>query len=257
MTATSVQKEDMEAMAVMKKMIMTLLVVTLVLCCTAAALAESVNVHIIGNCNVRSSPSLNGTILGSVSDGSTLKGSGEVRTDKRGVDWFNVTYKGKKGWVSSKYAYTSKSSGKSSKTTKYVVGDTGKSNVHTGPGLNYKIIGVLHVDESARYLNKTSVDGRGVVWYKISWDGRNAWVSSKYTCIDGKGKSSGTVIADGGDCHVRTGPALGYKSIGVLYEDEEASFRGKTSTDDRGVLWYRINWEGRTGWVSSKYASLY
>ena len=60
-------------------------------------------------------------------------------------------------------------------------GDSGKSNVRTGPGLGYKSIGVLHRGEEARYLGKTSTDDRGVVWYKIEWNGRNAWVSSRYT----------------------------------------------------------------------------
>ena len=63
----------------------------------------------------------------------------------------------------------------------YITGNTGKSNVRTGPGLNYKSLGTLHKDESARYLHETSVDDRGVTWYKIRWNGREAWVSSRYT----------------------------------------------------------------------------
>ena len=60
-------------------------------------------------------------------------------------------------------------------------GDSGKSNVRTGPGRDYKSIGVLHKDEDAKYLGKTSTDERGVVWYKIRYNGRDAWVSSMYT----------------------------------------------------------------------------
>ena len=33
-----------------------------------------------------------------------------------------------------------------------------------------------------RFLGDTSVDGRGIPWYKIKWNGRDAWVSSRYTC---------------------------------------------------------------------------
>ena len=65
--------------------------------------------------------------------------------------------------------------------SRYITGYSGKSNVRTGPGREYRSIGVLHRDEDARYLGKTSTDERGVVWYKIRWDGRDAWVSSKYT----------------------------------------------------------------------------
>lgn len=60
-------------------------------------------------------------------------------------------------------------------------GESGKSNVRTGPGLAYKSIGVLHPGEEAKFLGKTSTDDRGVVWYKIEWNGRSAWVSSRYT----------------------------------------------------------------------------
>jgi len=63
----------------------------------------------------------------------------------------------------------------------YITGHSGKSNVRTGPGLAYRSLGTLHKDESARYLHETSVDDRGVTWYKIRWNGREAWVSSRYT----------------------------------------------------------------------------
>ena len=65
--------------------------------------------------------------------------------------------------------------------SKYIEGDDGKSNVRTGPGLQYKSIGVLHIGEEAKYLGKTATDDRGVLWYKIRWNGRDAWVSSRYT----------------------------------------------------------------------------
>ena len=64
---------------------------------------------------------------------------------------------------------------------KYITGYSGKSNVRTGPSRDYRSIGVLHRDEDARYLGKTATDERGVVWYKIRWNGRDAWVSSMYT----------------------------------------------------------------------------
>ena len=65
--------------------------------------------------------------------------------------------------------------------SRYIEGDSGKSHVRTGPGLHYKAIGVLHKGEDAKYLGKTAVDDRGVTWYKIRWNGRDAWVSSRYT----------------------------------------------------------------------------
>lgn len=64
---------------------------------------------------------------------------------------------------------------------RYIEGDDGKSHVRTGPGLDYEAIGVLHRGEDARYLGETAIDDRGVLWYKIKWNGKSAWVSSRYT----------------------------------------------------------------------------
>ena len=58
---------------------------------------------------------------------------------------------------------------------------TGDTNVRTGPGLKYRSIGVLHKGDETRYLGKHATDDRGVVWYKVDWNGRSAWVSSRYT----------------------------------------------------------------------------
>lgn len=63
----------------------------------------------------------------------------------------------------------------------YIEGNDGKSHVRTGPGLDYHEIGVLHRGEEARYLGESAVDDRGVVWYKIRWNHRDAWVSSRFT----------------------------------------------------------------------------
>ena len=63
----------------------------------------------------------------------------------------------------------------------YIEGDNGKSYVRTGPGLDYKSLGVLHRGDDARYLHETAIDERGVLWYKIRFNGKSAWVSSRYT----------------------------------------------------------------------------
>lgn len=137
-----------------------------------------------GSVNLRSGAGLGYKSLRTIGKGVTLSWD-KQSTDSRGVTWYRVTYKGTTGWISSKYAKKGGSGGGSGGGfgSMQVVGDSGKSNVHTGPGLAYDTIGVLHVGESALYLNATSVDDRGVVWFKISWKGKDAWVSSRYTLL--------------------------------------------------------------------------
>ena len=67
------------------------------------------------------------------------------------------------------------------------------------------------------------------------------------------GKANFKIGAVTGDTHVRKGPGLKYKSIGILHNGDEAKYLGKRATDNRGIDWYKIEWNGRTAWVSSMY----
>lgn len=59
-----------------------------------------------------------------------------------------------------------------------------------------------------------------------------------------------------GDVNIRTGPGREYAIVGMIRADSTASYQGESRTDERGVVWYRIAWDGKEGWVSSKYAEL-
>ena len=41
----------------------------------------------------------------------------------------------------------------------------------------------------------------------------------------------------------------------MLHRDEEAKYLKATATDERGAVWYKIDWRGRAGWVSSRYTA--
>lgn len=152
---------------------------------------------------------------------------------------------------------------------RYVVASGGETNVRRGPGLGYDTVGTMLVGTGAEFLNNTSVDDRGVVWYNIEFGGNNAWVSSRYTSLqenlaqndqEADNNSSDTrsyVKGVSGDSNVRTGPGLDYSSVGTLHKESTASFLGKISTDARGVDWYKISYSGGEYWVSSRYTALY
>ena len=69
------------------------------------------------------------------------------------------------------------------------------------------------------------------------------------------GKHVYTIEGVTGKSHVRKGPGLGYKSIGVLHKGEEARYLGKSARDARGVKWYKIDFYGTNAWVSSVYTA--
>lgn len=63
---------------------------------------------------------------------------------------------------------------------------TGSSvNVRDNPGTDSKILGVAFEDDALPYLGETkAISGRD--WYKVEFNGKNGWVSSKYSRIEGR-----------------------------------------------------------------------
>lgn len=156
----------------------------------------------------------------------------------------------------------------------YVAATGGDSNIRSGPSLGYSTIGSMAKGSGAPYLNESSIDDRGVAWYKIDYNGRTGWVSSRYTMLRNGTWNGGTtsvssssnssnstshsyVKGTSGKSNLRTGPGLSYNEVGVLHKGETATFLNETSTDDRGVVWYKVSFDGNTCWVSSKYTTLY
>lgn len=70
------------------------------------------------------------------------------------------------------------------------------------------------------------------------------------------GKSANEKIKATGSVNVRTGPGLQYPSIGTIEKGDKLVFLGATKKDDRGVRWYKVKYNGKNGWVSSKYSKI-
>ena len=146
-----------------------------------------------------------------------------------------------------------------------VYAEGGSTKIRTGPSPDYPEVGTLFKGESVYYLGECNVDYRGVEWYRIRFGNTSGWVSSRYTTLYGGGGSAPApqndetyaVVAEDGSAKVRTGPGLDYADIGTLLKGTSAIYMNESRTDSRGVAWYRIRYGGGTGWVSSKYTSLY
>ena len=63
---------------------------------------------------------------------------------------------------------------------------TGDVWLRTGPGLDYDAVSILSSGKTFEYLGESSVDERGVAWYRISAGGKEGWVSSRYTELIGE-----------------------------------------------------------------------
>lgn len=69
---------------------------------------------------------------------------------------------------------------------------TGNIWMRTGPGLSYDKIDSFPSGYSFQYLGETSVDDRGVAWYKVTNGKKTGWVSSRYSELRGEDAAPAT-----------------------------------------------------------------
>lgn len=84
-----------------------------------------------------------------------------------------------------------------------------------------------------------------------------AIVSVLLIALTGSALAAGYVQATGGDVYLRNAPNLNGGKLNAMQENETAAYMNGSAIDERGVLWYYVNFEGKTGWVSSRYSQLY
>ena len=127
--------------------------------------------------NLRTAPGTSFASLGIVDKGLTLTVD-EVGQDSAGTAWYHVNAGGKAGWICSTYTAQAEPV-----APRYVT-MTGQAYVRAGAGLNYAALGALSKGTVATYLNAAAVDGRGVVWYRVTNGSLTGWVSSKYAVLN-------------------------------------------------------------------------
>lgn len=138
----------------------------------------------------------------------------------------------------------------------------GSCNLRSGPGLGYRIKRSIPSGYHATYLGSRKRDRRGVTWLKVKYNGTTGWVSTRYASLKKSGGGSHHDSGSGrvrttGSVHIRTSPNLHGRIIGSVGAGVRLRYRGKSSKDGRGVRWYAVYYNGRKGWVSSRYARLH
>ena len=225
-----------------KKILATLLMAAICLS-MVAALAESGTVWTTGNVNMRKGPGLDYSSIRAIGAGTRLEYD-KTEKDDRGVRWYRISYKKRTGWVSSMYASekqpSSSGSSSGSSSTEGKVYTTASVNLRKGAGLDYSVIRTVPEGVTLSY-DKTASDDRGVTWYRVTYKKRTGWVSSAYAKKGSSGSSASSSLSSSGNQVKTTGNGT------TLRFDE-------TKKDDRGVAWYHVSYDGKTGWVSSKYA---
>ena len=226
--------------------------------------------------NLRAKPLTSSTIYTSIPAGKIVSCTGTAAKTSGGSVWYQVKYNGTTGWIYSAYAekYSESSSGSSDSQSdstvvktydidgKYVKVVGGSVNIRSKAGTSYKVVGSMPSGAYGTCLGTAAKDTRGVVWYKVKYNGVTGWVSSRYSKVtDSKDSSSSggskdSVKVVGGDVTIRAKANKTSAKLGYISEGKVATYLGKTSTDSRGVQWYYISYNGTKGWISSMYSRL-
>ncbi|MGD6816111.1 SH3 domain-containing protein [Metabacillus sp. 84] len=179
--------------------------------------------------NIRSAAKRDSQKLGSVDAGYVLADAA-----KEDSGWYSISYKGESAYVSSTYV-TSISSGKINQTSAYV-------NIRSSPSRNSQKLGSA---DAGYVLANASKAGSG--WYKITYKGRTAYVSSAYvTSI-----SAEQIYQASAYVNIRSSSSRNSKKLGSVDEGYMLAVVSKINSS-----WYKINYKGKTGYVSSSFAVL-
>ncbi len=124
-------------------------------------------------------------------------------------------------------------------------------NVRSGPSTGYSKLGSAPKD--AKY----SILGKSGSWYKIDYHGSIGYVSSSYIDLMAEvaessmpGTQTGKIVNCSSGITVRNGPGTSYSKLGIAPKNSVYSVLGKSGS------WYRIDYHGSIGYVSSAYISL-
>ena len=194
--------------------------------------------------NVRSGPGTGYAVLGSAKKGATYTVTGQSGS------WYKIDYNGKTGYISTTYLSVSgTTTPPPTVRTGKVVNCTTSVNVRSGPGTGYAILG------SAKKGATYTVTGQSGSWYKIDYNGKTGYISSTYLSVSGTTNPppavrTGTVINCTTSVNVRSGAGTGYAILGSAKKGATYTVTGQSGS------WYKIDFNGKTGYISSTYLSV-
>lgn len=229
------------------------------MCCVAAFADEDIEVKTTASVNLRKGPGTGYKKITSVKKNREYDYTGVSSYDSRGVVWHRIEYGTGFAWVSSVYSDVV-NDGVALNDNTYVE-TTANVNLRTGPGTGYRKLTAAAKNSKLFYLGEQAKDASGRIWYKVASSEGEAWLTSRYSRIKTAGTSAGTTtqayVKTTASVNMRKGPGLGYDKVVAFAKGKKLTYLNESSTDSRGVVWYKVKSGSYTGWMSSVYSDLY
>ncbi|GGE67120.1 C40 family peptidase [Priestia taiwanensis] len=199
--------------------------------------------------NVRSGSGTSHRIIGKAHQGQVLEVTGQEN------GWYKVNYNGQTGYVSAEYLQKAGEQPKpptSGNVSGAYTVTASALNVRSGPNTSHGVIGKTYKGQTV------TVTGQENGWYKINYNGKTGYVSADYLQKAGEqptqppkpptsGNVSGAYTVTASSLNVRQGPSISSSKIGTVYNRQQVN----VLESENG--WYKISYNGKTGYVSSEY----
>lgn len=183
-----------------------------------------------------------------IPSGSEITLYGYYRVE--GYDWYYIGYKGKKGYVSSKYVNRLEAPSKWIGYNPKRYGDLKKDTVlKSGAGTSYKDI--MIIPEGERILLDGYKKFTDESWYKTTYKGKAGYIQAsnaklsyqKYAPVK-QGKTTANM-------YMRSGVGLSYSKKLYIPSGSRVTLYGYYRVE--GYDWYYVEFNGKKGYISSKY----
>lgn len=191
--------------------------------------------------NMRSGATTSYKVVETIPAGTSLKILNAFTNAKKEV-WFNVEYKGKKGWVISDLFALKATAGQSA-TSKKVVNQT---TIHKGATKNYTVVStakpgttlVIHEEFTNAYKEK---------WMQVTYaPGKKGWISS--SAFEDTSIANKTVLRKS---TVHSGATNSYKTVATINVGTKLPIH-QEFTNAAKEKWYQVTYAaGKKGWISA------
>ena len=197
------------------------------------------------NLNLRVEASTSSKIITTIPKGKTI----EI-VEKLNSGWYKVNYNGKTGYVSSSYVSINGSTeNKPSIVTEKGV-TTANLNLRVEASTSSKIITTIPKGKTIEIVEKLNSG-----WYKVNYNGKTGYVSSSYVSINGSTENKPSIVTEKGvttaNLNLRVKASTSSKIITTIPKGKTIEIVEKLNSG-----WYKVNYNGKTGYVSSKYVRL-
>ena len=185
--------------------------------------------------NVRSGTNSNTSLLGTLSNGTTVKITGRDKT----TGWYQINFNGKTGYVSDYYIEIVT---ETSSTTTYKK-TTDNLNMRSGPSTSYSVITKIPAGTSVKVISSSNG------WDYVEYDGQKGYCSNSYLVATNEVPTVKKITTD--NLNFRTGPSTSNSIISTIPKNTVVDV---ISTSNG---WSKIKYNGKEGYVAASYLANY